>query len=188
MTTSGLSARVVWTRLDVPGAEHFFLSRTASGWQLAGTVVLVEQDSPALLRYAVTCDLGWCTRAVEVEHVGASERRLLRLKADGLGRWWREGEEMHAVAGCVDVDLSFTPASNVLPIRRLGLGVGAHADLIAAWVRLPELEPAPLRQTYSRLASHRYRYASGDGAFSTTLTVDDAGVVKEYPGLWSRAD
>lgn len=188
MGKSGLPARVVWIRRDVPGAEHFELSRTASGWQLAGTVVLGQPGLPTLLRYAVTCDLEWCTRAVEVEHVGASERRLLRLKADGLGRWWREGEEMHSVAGCIDVDLSFTPASNTLPIRRLGLGTGGRADLVATWIRLPELDLEPLRQTYSRLNSHRYRYASGGGAFVTTLTVDDAGLVEEYPGLWSRAD
>jgi uncharacterized protein len=82
----------------------------------------------------------------------------------------------------VDVDLSFTPATNTLPIRRLRLDVGEEAEILVAWLVWPELEVRPVRQRYARLAQDRYRYAQDD--FEAELVVDDEGLVLEYEGLW----
>lgn len=89
------------------------------------------------------------------------------------------------LAGCIDIDLSITPATNTLPIRRLGLAVGASAEVTAAWVRFPALIVAPLRQRYTRLAPDRYRYESLESGFTTELTVDDQGLIAHYPGGWT---
>ena len=85
---------------------------------------------------------------------------------------------------CDDVDLAFSPATNLLPIRRLALAVGATATVRAAWVRVPELTVEVLEQVYTRLGPERYRYESADGAFQRELVVDATGFVLEYPGLW----
>jgi hypothetical protein len=82
----------------------------------------------------------------------------------------------------VDVDLSFTPATNTLPIRRLGLEVGDEAEIHVAWLVWPELSVRPVLQRYARLAEDRYRYAQDD--FEAELTVDEHGLVLEYEGLW----
>jgi uncharacterized protein len=83
---------------------------------------------------------------------------------------------------CVDVDLGFTPATNTLPIRRLGLEVGEAAELAVAWLRWPTLRVERAEQRYERLARDRYRYSSGD--FEADLTVDEHGLVVEYEGVW----
>jgi hypothetical protein len=82
----------------------------------------------------------------------------------------------------VDVDLSFTPATNTLPIRRLGLAVGEEAEIAVAWLVWPELRFERARQRYTRLAEDRYRYTQDD--FEAELTVDKEGLVLEYEGLW----
>jgi hypothetical protein len=41
------------------------------------------------------------------------------------------------MAGCVNIDLNFSPSTNLLPIRRLDLSVGASAIVRAAWLRFP---------------------------------------------------
>jgi hypothetical protein len=83
-------------------------------------------------------------------------------------------------------DLAFTPATNTLPIRRLGLAVGDSRDVTAAWVRYPELDLVPLPQSYTRLAATGYRYQSRDGAFTAELETDELGLVVRYPPGWSR--
>ena len=79
---------------------------------------------------------------------------------------------------------SFTPATNLLPVRRLGLAVGARAAVPAAWLRWPDVALEPLDQVYARQAPDRYHYQSGGGAFTALLDVRADGFVVRYPGLW----
>jgi hypothetical protein len=94
--------------------------------------------------------------------------------------------EIPAVAGCLDLDLAFTPATNILPLRRLGLAVGESREMTAAWVRFPDLSVEPLAQRYTRLDERRVRYESRDGSFTAELEVDEIGLVVRYPPLWER--
>ena len=60
-------------------------------------------------------------RAVEP----GSEVPGIDLLADGEDGWTtRGGAAMPELEGCVDVDISATPVTNILPIRRLGLAPG----------------------------------------------------------------
>src|SRR5205085_597994 len=99
-------------------------------------------------------------------------------------RWWAGGRELAELRGFLDVDLGITPATNTLPIRRLGLAVGERRDIVAAWVRFPELAITPLAQRYTRLAPARFRYESHNGRFVADLDVDDLGLVRLYGNGW----
>jgi hypothetical protein len=104
---------------------------------------------------------------------------------ESRGIWRSSGQELREVQGCDDVDLTVTPATNTLAIRRLNLQVGSSESIISAWVKFPELAVQPLSQRYSRLAQNTYRYASNTG-FSAEIVVDDLGLVLSYPGGWER--
>jgi hypothetical protein len=182
-----LERAVVWQRLDRPGSEYCELWEAESGWELRGTVVLVDRGAPLLVRYAVACDATWSTRTVQVELTAGALSHALSLHVDESGQWWRNSEEIAALRGCVDVDLAFTPSTNTLPIRRLSLPVDASTDVTAAWVRLPDLSLETLPQRYTRLAADRYRYESRGGEFTAELQTDDQGIVTTYPGIWARA-
>ena len=101
------------------------------------------------------------------------------------GRWTRDGAPAPQVAGCLDVDLGFSPVTNTLPIRRLALAVGAAAPVRAAWLRFPGLELEPLEQVYRRLAPARYAYESAAGRFRAELEVDGDGLVTRYGDYWA---
>jgi uncharacterized protein len=101
------------------------------------------------------------------------------------GLWCCSGQEVAEVRGCLDADLSVTPATNPLPIGRLDLGIGKSKSVTAAWVKFPELELQPLIQRYIRTAKNTHRYESDTG-FSAEILVDDLGLVTSYPGGWER--
>jgi hypothetical protein len=63
------------------------------------------------------------------------------------------------------VDLSITPLTNTLPIRRLKLGVGESAEIATAYVAIPDMEASLDRQRYTRVAFDRYRYVPLDSDF-----------------------
>jgi hypothetical protein len=102
-----------------------------------------------------------------------------------FGQQWRlNGTECPEVAGCIDVDLGFSPSTNLLPIRRLSLAVGEKAEVRVAWLPFPSLVFEPLPQVYRREGERTYRYESAGGSFVCTLEVNAVGLVTSYPGLW----
>jgi hypothetical protein len=103
---------------------------------------------------------------------------------DAARAWTVNGRPCRDLQGCDDIDLSFTPATNLLPIRRSQLAVGATVSVRAAWLRFPALSLELLDQTYERVSESRYRYESGAGSFVAMLDTNDAGFVTQYQGLW----
>ena len=108
----------------------------------------------------------------------------LKLTRDSGGAWQANGALVPSVDGCVDVDLGFSPSTNLLPIRRLHLAVGESAAVRAAWVRFPALTVEVLEQTYTRTGDATYVYESAGGAFRRELSVNPDGFILDYPGLW----
>jgi hypothetical protein len=174
---------VNWVLSANSSAEQADLWEEDDGWIIAGTVKAVV-DEPIGIAYLVRCSTGWETRAVEVNETRQGRDRAFGLVVDAGQRWRMNGEPVPELDGCIDVDLGFTPSTNTLPIRRLGLQVGATADIVAAWIRFPGLDIVPATQHYTRLADRRYLYESG--TFRAELDVDDVGLVVTYQGAWER--
>jgi uncharacterized protein len=171
---------ILWQDISNGALDRCRLDSTPSGLRLAGTVLTAAYGDPLVVRYLVVTDENSLTRRVELDLDGSTRRVLL---ADGVGRWhWDGVSELTDVAGALDVDLTVTPATNTLPIRRLGLEVGQAADLRMAWIQFPDLEVIPSEQRYERLTQDRWRFSTGD--FQAELVVDRDGLVLDYGGLF----
>lgn len=189
MTTQLVSVSVaprsiLWRRLDLPGHEAARLEFAGGVWDLAGASIFTHQGRLCRLYYGVVCADDWRTvRARVAGWVGENEVEVA-IEARGDGRWRLNGVECPQVEGCIDVDLNFSPSTNLLPIRRLGLAIGQEAEVRAAWLRFPSFTLEPLPQAYRRLSEDTYRYQSAGGSFVRDLTVDDVGFVTRYPGFF----
>ena len=175
---------ILWRRLDLPGHDLGRLTRRDDGWELSGTAVFSHDRRPCKLDYLVLCASDWQTRAARISGVIGNRHVALRVSVDRERKWYLDDVECPAVAGCIDIDLGFTPATNLLPIRRLSLPIGQGTEVRAAWLPFPWLMLEPLPQVYRREDQHTYRYEAGDGAFVRRLEVNDVGFVTHYPGLW----
>jgi len=100
------------------------------------------------------------------------------------GRWHLSGAEQPAVSGCVDVDLGFTPATNLLQLRRVALDIGQAADVPVAWLAFPELTLERLEQWYRRRDQDTYDYQAPSVPYEGLLRVNEVGFVTLYPGFW----
>ena len=171
---------ILWRRLDRPGHEFARLSSQDSSWLLSGTAVLSHEAKACRLDYLIRCDSAWRTVSCRVTGWLGNEPVEIDIVADATGQWRLNGSECPEVSGCVDVDLNFSPSTNLLPIRRLGLEVGAEAEVLAAWLRFPSFKLERLDQRYRRLGPEAYRYESAGGSFSAELEVNSAGFVTSY--------
>lgn len=175
---------IFWRAIYWPGHEACRLYRRDAEWHLEGAAVFLYEARICNLSYLIRCDASWRTRSAVVTGWFGDEEINLELSVDGHCRWEVNGVNKPTVDGCVDLDLNFSPATNLLPIRRLNLAVGQRAEAKAAWLRFPSFELEPMPQVYERLNEFTYRYSSRGGNFVAELTVNRAGFVTLYPQLW----
>lgn len=176
---------IAWRRLDTRGREAATVLELRRGWRLVGVAEFDHEGARSCLTYLTTCDRQWQTQECEIIGFVGDIAVAVRIERDSAGHWRLDGKAAPNVSGCVDIDLAFTPITNLLPIRRLALRAGESASVRAAWLRFPELTLEALEQTYTRLSHNRYLYESGGGAFRRELSVSDDGMVLDYPGLWT---
>src|SRR5262245_12096340 len=157
---------IVWQAWEGFGAEYLDVDFDAA--EASGTFIRVFGDAPLRVDYLVRWDEEWRTHHVEVR----CGRR--RVAFDSLP------------PGCIDVDVMAATFTNTLPIRRLGLPIGASHQISAAFVTVPSLEVQVAPQRYTRLGANEYRYDGVDTGFTSVLTVDDDGLVIDYPQLSRR--
>jgi uncharacterized protein len=179
-----MSDVILWRRLDLPGHELGRLSFHDNTWQLSGTALFVYEQRPCQLDYLVICDSSWRTNSAQVKGTIGEKEVNLVVAVDTQRRWRLNGVEYPAVAGCMDIDLGFSPSTNLLPIRRVALAVGDEAEVRAAWLPFPSLAFELLPQMYRREGAGTYRYESRGGEFVRTLAVNAVGFVTSYPGIW----
>ncbi|HYS55263.1 MAG TPA: putative glycolipid-binding domain-containing protein [Thermoanaerobaculia bacterium] len=175
--------KVLWRRLDQPGHEFVDLSRQGSDWLLSGVALFKHETMPSRLEYRIVCDPAWRTRSATVSGSVGELRVAVTIRADS-GSWTLNEQVTAAVAGCIDVDLNFSPSTNLLPIRRLNLQVGDRASLRAAWLRFPSFALEPLEQTYARVSDRIFRYESAGGKFVAEIETNEAGLPMRYGDLW----
>lgn len=181
MTGSG----ILWRRLDLPGHDSARLT-TGDAVEIAGMTVFRDSEDTAL-RYTVRCDGSWRTRDASVAGWVGSRPVSLDLRRDDDGAWLLNGEAADSVRGCVDIDLNFTPATNLLPLRRLRFALGEQVEVRAAWLQWPEARLLPLVQRYCRRSHTTYDYEAdlpGNQRFLARLEVADSGWVVKYGDLW----
>lgn len=176
-----------WRDRAGEGLEHLVLREGPDGFRADSVVVGADDGELFAARYRILCDTGWRARRLEVSLVG--DHRRLDLSSDGAGHWAESsGTSRPDLAGAIDVDLTATPFTNTLPIRRLGLRNGQFETIRVVYVRIPELTVTSDRQRYTCLeGGRRYRYESVDSGFAREIEVDDDGLVVTYPGLFRRA-
>ena len=187
-----MNQHVLWSQWHGQGLEHLRLNIN-SGSIVADSLLIVGDEAiPYRVSYRILCDPDWTVRELKVELPG-EEKPAIDLRSDGNGHWHtRQGETLAFLEGCIDVDISVTPFTNTLPIRRLRLEPGQSAEIRVVYVTLPSLELKAVRQHYTRLepeagaARYRYQDESIPGGFSAVIRVDDNGLVVDYPDLFKR--
>jgi hypothetical protein len=175
---------ILWQGFVLPGHEACRLFSQDSHWHMEGTAVFSHEQQPCRLTYQVICNNSWQTISAEVEGWVGTTLIEVHITTNPGRDWWLNGVEQPDTKGCTDIDLNFSPSTNLLPIRRLNLAIGETAHVNAAWLRFPSFQLELLSQQYRRLDETTYRYESAGGQFVADLKVNKSGFVVEYPGIW----
>jgi hypothetical protein len=198
-----MKRQVMWSPWTTPGLEHVRVFSQSDGIVADGLILGVSEEEPFRVRYEIQCDQRWKLRAVHISllgdvsqppHLMTDGEAGIHLMTDGEGSWTTgRGEALSSLSGCLDVDISVTPFTNTLPIRRLSLQSGESATLSIAYISAPRLQLEVTEQRYTCLettpSGGRYQFESleqGEVVFTAELPVDQDGLVVDYPELFRR--
>lgn len=181
-----LPRHTFWRRLDTDGLDACAICATSDGDSIKGTAIFTTDSRPTKMDYMVVCDHLW-TSSLAVEHgfIGNEEWNC-ELYRDSMGYWIQNGSQIQGSQGWIDVDLGFTPATNIIALRRMALETGKTGQATAIWLDPDDWTLKPLYQTYFRKSAHVYTYASPTHRYEADLKVDESGMVQIYPGIWAQ--
>ena len=175
-------ATAFWHRLDISGHDAAILSHVPDGYKLSGQAVFLDPRGPTALQYMLDLALDWSTRAGRIEgFIGDRTVNTHVIRADD---GWLVNDRECGMAEVLDLDLGFTPATNMVQLRRVALAIGEDAAFDVAWLDAGEDEVTRLPQEYRRTSDREFRYASPTFAYDTTITLAENGFASLYPGLW----
>lgn len=182
-----MNSKVIrWQGLAGSEREHLVLTQTPDRIVAESMFMSRGGAESFAVHYRIVCDHSWFTLEVETRVIGSDTKVHLRRDAQ-TGNWFNENnEELPELAGAIDVDLSITPFTNTLPIRRLALENGQSADITVAYITMPEATVIADPQRYTRVSKNIYRFESVDTDFQREIEVDTDGLVHEYPGWFAR--
>ncbi|HEY3065593.1 MAG TPA: putative glycolipid-binding domain-containing protein [Methylomirabilota bacterium] len=175
---------ILWRRLDTPGHDACRLDETADGWRLHGTAVFLHEGVPARLDYQLVCDRSWRTQRGEVRGWLGTKPVEHSVVRTAEGTWTLNGTIVRALEAPVDLDVGFTPATNLSQLRRVALAKGQAADVPVAWLDAEAGTLSSLPQRYERRTETTYWYEAPSFDYAGLLEVTPAGFIRTYPGLW----
>ena len=170
-----------WKALDWQGWEHLDLDESAAGVTARGALIGEREGARYGVFYEVGLTPDWVFRSIAIRR---TDGRTLTLRTRD-GAWiGSDGRRLPELDGCIDIDLSGSPFTNTLPVRRARWEAGVPQGFTMAWIPLDTFAPLPDRQIYTRLGDGRFRYQSADGSFERVIEFDGGGLVRLYPGLF----
>jgi len=182
--TGRIVATAHWTALDREGSDTCRLSRVGEGWLLVGHARFRDDLGFATLDYVVRLGEGWQTLSADL--AGSHEGRGVQARITRENGVWRVNDAaQEGLENATDLDLSFTPATHLMPLRRLFASAGETLDAPAAWLRYPAARLEPLDRSYTRTGLEDViAYAARQSGLATRLTVDRSGFVAFCPDRW----
>jgi hypothetical protein len=117
-----------WQDWSGKGIEHIVVTFAQKSNSADGVVIGAADGQQVAVRYQIRCDSSWTMENACVQIV--AEQRKVEFASDDRGKWTdASGNPLPALDGAIDIDLSVSPFTNTLPIRRLQLAKGSSAPI-----------------------------------------------------------
>ena len=178
-------ASVRWRRIDAPGRDFCQLEHDRFGWRLDGEAIFLQDSQPARLSYSLRCNRQW-------EAVSGLLRGTLGPKTINYvftreqEGWMLNGYSVPGLQHLVDLDFSFTPATNLAQLRRVSLPLDRAVQVPVAWFDWGSGMLAEMPQTYLRRGEREIWYEAPTVGYRGLLELDANGFVCRYPALWEE--
>ena len=138
--------------------------------------------------YLIKTNEHWETIFFEIKTQVSDKRDLISYQSDGKGNWTKNGTHVNEFKDCIDIDISLTPFTNTLSINRIKLRLNETKEIKVLYLDILNQQIKSVKQIYTRLSQFEYKYENVPNDFEAIITVDELGLVVNYPGLFARTE
>lgn len=176
-------ASMLWRRIDIPGHDTCRLENNQNGWTLFGTSIFQHKFGPTSISYSVECDPHWKTLRGRVCGISGDQHFNYLVSHEGAG-WKLNGNAVPGLEPLVDLDLSFTPSTNLVQLRRVPIPENKPTQLPVVWLDIDTGKLTKLEQTYELRAEMQVWYEAPSVGYRGLLELAPNGFIRRYPNLW----
>jgi hypothetical protein len=183
-----MQKNILWDGIEYHSLENCIVTITDTGAEINSSIVGGYANKLYRVEYRITTNHLWETTSFEIRSQLSDTVGMIQLRKEGKDTWYVNGRPDEQFTGCIDIDISLTPFTNSLPINRLKLSEKESKEIKVLYVDVLDRKLKPVQQNYTRLSQTGYKYENIPNDFEAVITVDDLGLVVEYPGLFKRTD
>jgi hypothetical protein len=181
-----MQTNLLWTGREYYSLENCLVDVQSAGTEIISTIIGKYKEKIYKVEYLIKTNHDWETILLEIHSRHSDKTQSIRLQGDGKGNWTGNNENADQFKGCIDVDISLTPFTNTLPIKRLRLDQDQSKEIQVIYFDLLEGQIKPVRQKYTCLSKTKYHYGNVPNDFEATIEVDEEMFVVDYPSLFFR--
>ena len=181
-----MQTNLLWTGREYHSLENCLVNLSDGGVEVTSTIIGTYKKKIYKVEYLIKANRNWETLLLEIYSRHSDNTQSIRLESDGKGNWMSDRKNAEELKGCVDVDISLTPFTNTLPIKRLQFGQNNAKEVQVVYCDLLEGQIRPVKQKYTCLSKTKYHYQNVPNDFEATIVVDESGFVVDYPSLFVR--
>jgi hypothetical protein len=178
-----MERKIKWKGLKYQTQEDCILRETDDGVEVISVITGTIENKSLKLKYRILANKQWETYLLDLHVVlNGNERTLFLEKKEGF--WLVNNVVGHRLDACVDIDISLTPFTNTLPIRRLVYNGHLRNEIEVVYIDIIANRIMPVTQYYTKISDSVYLYENEKTTFKAELKTDSHGLVIEYPNLF----
>lgn len=179
-----MQRNIVWKGLEYESLENCIVHYQSQRILVRSCILGIANEQPFKVDYRLSLDHSWRTLNVDVVIQTNNTFTSRQYTTNGRGQWYINNALLPEMEGCEDVDISLTPLTNTLPIRRLNLKTDERQSVNVLYIDVLQRDIRPGTQYYTCLRPDRYLFETGDGSFKAEIETDEHLWVKRYPNLF----
>lgn len=181
-----MQTNILWTGREYYSLENCLVHQTKNGAEINSVIIGTYESKIYRVEYQIKVNENWETIFFELKSRHSNNTEHLKFEGDGKGNWFSNKKRVDQFNGCTDIDIPLTPFTNTLPIKRLNLEQGEKQQIPVIYFDIFERQTRTVHQKYTRLFETEYQYENVPNDFEAKITVDDFGLVLDYPALFVR--
>src|SRR5215217_5571546 len=163
-----MTTNIIWKSGHYHSQEHCVLSQAADGNTITATINGHFEKKIYEVSYTIRTNEAWEVISVVITSSVNAHITRWQLKRE-REQWLQNGEVLENAAAAIDIDISLTPFTNTLPIRRLQLQPGQQQVIQVIYFDILQEEVKTVKQIYTCLSAASYRYEDFDKNFQALL-------------------
>ena len=155
-----MTQTIVWKGLMYPSIECCCIAYGESGITVRGTIVGCTEGQPFNIDYAIDLQANRHVGPFSIQNNLSPELDLQTFVTDDNGNWYNSADDTIVAESCEAIDISLTPFTNTLAIRKLSLQPGETGTIKVLYVDVQACKLYATAQHYTRLQHRRWKFCS----------------------------